>query len=75
MGKAVDMVNYATSPVMTLTDARRALGTDAKDMSDDAIRLLIKQVDILTDIVVAHTNGSIIKSYIANSGDEEHNDD
>lgn len=60
---------------MTLTEARRALGTDAKDMSDDAIKLLIKQVDILTDIVVAHTNGSTIKSYIANLGDEEHNDD
>lgn len=58
---------------MTLSEARRVLGTTAKDMSDDAIRLLIKQVDILTDIVVAHTNGSTIKSHIVNLDGEAHN--
>lgn len=68
------MVNYANGSVITLSDVRKVLGTTAKDMSDDAIRLLIKQVDILTDIVVAHTNGSTIKSHIANSDDEAHND-
>jgi len=69
------MANFTTSTLITLSEARRLLGTTAKDMSDDAIRLLIKQVDILTDIVVAHANGSTIKSYIDNLDDEAHNDE
>lgn len=68
------MVNSITSSVVTLSEARRVLGTTAKDMSDDAIRILIKQVDILTDIVAAHTNGSTIKSYIDNLDNEAHTD-
>lgn len=69
------MVKFATSSLITLSEARRVLGTTAKDMSDDAIKLIIKQVDILTDIVVAHANGSTIKSYIDNLDDEAHNDE
>ena len=68
------MANFTISTLMTVSEAKKVLGTTAKDMSDDAIRLLIKQVDTLTDIVVAHTNGSTIKSYIANLDDEAHND-
>jgi hypothetical protein len=69
------MANYPTSSLITPSEARKVLGITAKDMSDDAIRLLIKQVDILTDIVVAHANGSTIKSYIDNLDDEAHTDD
>lgn len=68
------MAKYTTDSVLTLSEARRVLGTTAQDMSDEAIKLLIKQVDILTDIVATHASGSIIKSYIANSNDEAHND-
>lgn len=68
-----DSVNYLPKTLMTLSEARRVLGTTAKGMTDDAIMLLIKQADILTDIVVAHTNGSIIKSSIDNSDGEAHN--
>lgn len=69
------MANYVDSSLMTLTEARRVLGITAKDMSDDDIKLLIKQVDVLTDIVVVHTNGSTIKSYIDNLGNEAHTDE
>lgn len=68
------MINSAASSTITLSEVRRVLGITATDMPDDAVKLLIKQVDILTDIVVAHTSGSTIKSYIANLDDEAHND-
>lgn len=69
------MAKFATISLMTLTEARRVLGTTVIDMSDDDIRLLIKQVDILTDIVAAKATGSTIKSYIDNYDNEAHNDE
>lgn len=68
------MGKYATKLSLTPSEARIVLGTTAKDMSDEAIRLLINQVDVLTDIVAAHSYGSIINSCIANSRNEPHND-
>ena len=74
--RGVDMHNMhdsATKPLMTPTEARRVLGTTSKGMSDEAIRRLIGQVDVLTDIVVAHAQDSIFKSCIDVSKKEEHN--
>jgi hypothetical protein len=66
------MVNYTSNPSMTLAEAKKVLGTTSIGMSDDAIMRLIAQVDVLTDIVVAHSYGSIIQSHIDNIDDEEH---
>lgn len=57
---------------MTLAEAKKLLGTTAVGMDDDAIRRLIYQCDVLTDIVVAHTHDSIIHSSIDIIEDEEH---
>jgi hypothetical protein len=57
---------------MTLTEAKKLLGTTAKELSDDALRRLIANVEILTDIVVVHARDSIIKSHIDITSDEVH---
>jgi hypothetical protein len=47
-----------TTPTMNIEEARRILGTTAKELSDSAIMHIVTQVGILTDVVVAHVNDS-----------------
>jgi len=61
--------------VSTIAEARKILGTTAKGLSDDALKRLIVQIEILTDIVVARARDSIIKSCIDNTVDEAHTDE
>ena len=57
---------------ITLTEAKKVLGTTVKGLSDSAILRLVAQMDVLTDIVVAHIGDSIIKSSIENSCNKSH---
>ncbi len=63
-----------TTPEYSISteEARKILGTTAKGLSDEAIERLIAQVDVLSDIVVAHVSDSKIKSYIDISNDKSH---
>jgi hypothetical protein len=58
------MINLGTSSSISIDEARNILGITAKELSDEAIGRLIYQVDILTDIVVAHVNDSKINSSV-----------
>jgi hypothetical protein len=49
---------------IALTEAKKVLGTTAKGLSDEAIMRLVTQVDVLTDIVVAHVHDSKNQSSI-----------
>jgi hypothetical protein len=62
-------------PSIAVERARKELGTLSIGMSDDELRSIIEQVDILTDIVVAHANDSNIQSSIDILNDEVHTDD
>lgn len=70
-----DTVASASHPLITVTEAKKVLGTTAKGLSDDAIMRLVTQVDVLTDIVVAHANDSKIQASIDISDDRPHTDD
>lgn len=61
-------------PVVSVKEARKILGTTAKGLSDDAIMRLVTQVDVLTDIVVAHVNDSKIQTSIDISQGKLHTD-
>lgn len=69
------VASFIAIPSVTLAEAKKILGTIAKDMSDDSIRAVIANVEILTDIVVAHAHDSIIKSSIDIFDDGVHTDD
>lgn len=49
---------------ISINEARKILGTTAKGLSDEAIRKIINQVEILTDIVIAHISDSNLHSSI-----------
>ncbi len=66
--------NATPQPHITLTEAKKVLGTTAKGLSDETIMRLVAQVDVLTDIVVAHINDSKYQSSIDNSGNAPHTD-
>jgi hypothetical protein len=66
---------YAYKPQITVTEARNVLGTAAKGLTDNAISQLVAQVDILTDIVIAHINDSTIQSSIDISTNKSHTDE
>ncbi len=70
-----DTAASAGHPLITLTEAKKVLGTTAKGLSDEAIKRLVAQVDVLTDIVVAHANGSKFQTSIDIPGDRLHTDD
>lgn len=57
-------VNYGSQRQLTLTEAKKVLGTTTKGLSDDAIRRLVAQVDILTDVVIAQYKDSKVDSSI-----------
>ncbi len=57
---------------ITIYEARKILGTTAKGLDDSAIENLLKQFNILSDIVVAHTNDSRFQSSIDISKNELH---
>ena len=65
-------LNATQKSQITVTEAKKVLGTTAKGLSDDAIQRLITQVDVLTDIVVSHVNDSKIQSSIDISDSELH---
>lgn len=54
---------HQTSTI-SVKEARKILGTTANGLSDEAIQRLIEQVDVLTDVVVAHYDGSKTQSSI-----------
>jgi hypothetical protein len=54
-------------PPITIEQARKILGTTAKELSDETIAKIVLQVDTLTDIVVAHVNDSKIHNSLDNS--------
>ncbi len=59
---------------LSVIEAKKILGTSAKGLSDDAIMRLVAQVDVLTDIVIAHASDSIIHSSIDISQNRPHTD-
>jgi hypothetical protein len=59
-----DLTIPASHHPLTLTEAKKVLGTTAKGLSDEAIMRIVAQVDVLTDIVVAHANDSKIQTSI-----------
>ena len=61
MGKSIE---FTLQPSITLTEAKKVLGTTAKGLSDDAIMNLVAQADVLTDIIIAHISDSKIQSSI-----------
>jgi hypothetical protein len=63
------------SSTISVQEARAILGTTSKGLSDDAILRLIAQVEVLTDIVVAHVGGSKIHRSIDISKNRPHTDD
>lgn len=67
-------LNVTQQPSITLTEAKKVLGTTAKGLSDGAIMSIVKQVDVLTDIVVAHISGSKIQPSIDISNNTSHTD-
>lgn len=62
----------AQQPQITLTEAKKVLGTTAMGMSDDAIMRLVAQVEVLTDIVIVHVQDSKIQSAIDISNSSPH---
>jgi len=57
---AGNLWGICVNPTISIQEARAILGTTAKGLSDEAIKRLVAQVEILTDIVVAHASGSKI---------------
>ena len=47
-----------------VSEARKILGTTAKGLSDETIRKIVNQVEVLTDIVIAHISDSNLHSSI-----------
>ena len=70
-----DATTLAGHSLITVTEAKKVLGTTAKGLSDEAIKRLVAQVDVLTDIVVAHANDSKIQTSIDIPDDRLHTDD
>lgn len=60
----------ADTQTVSVKQARRILGTTAKGMSDEAVKRLISQTELLAEIVIAHADGSKIKGGLF-SEDEE----
>lgn len=58
------MDNARKKSLLTVKKARKILGTSAKGLSDDAIRKLVYQVDILTDVVIDQYKDSKVDSSI-----------
>ena len=57
---------------ISVTEARKILGTTATGLSDETIEHLVAQVDVLTDIIVAHVSDSKIESSIDISNGKSH---
>ncbi len=45
-------VQFKANPVVTVTEARKILGDEAKDMTDDAIQQLVDDLDILAQYTI-----------------------
>lgn len=56
--------NSAQKPKTSVREARNILGTTGEGLSDEAIVKLVMQVEVLTDIVVAHAYDSNIQSLL-----------
>lgn len=67
-------LNSTTKMSLSLTEARRTLGTTATGLSDSDIKRIISQVDSLTDMFIAYMHDSKIQSSIDILGSEIHND-
>ena len=52
---------HNTSSLITISEAREILGTTAKGLDDDAIKKLITNVDVLTDLIIDLSVDSRIK--------------
>ena len=63
---------YKPSLPITITEARQILGNTAKGLSDRAIKQLIVQIDVLTDVIVMHSDGSKIQSELDKSRASKH---
>ena len=57
----------------TIAEVRSIIGTASKGMSDESIKKLIAQVDILTDVVLVCTSGSKNHSSIDILNHKPHN--
>ncbi len=68
-------LNVTWQSRITLTEAKKILGTTAKGLSDDAIKRLVTQVDLLTDVVIAHASDSKIQTDIDILQGKLHNDE
>lgn len=68
-------MGICVNPPISIQEARAILGTTAKGLNDEAIQKLIAQVEVLTDIVVAHVSDSKIQRSIDISDDRSHTDD
>lgn len=45
-------VQFKANPVVTVAEARKILGDEAKDMTDDAIQQLVDDLDILAQYTI-----------------------